>query len=194
MTTAMPDSPPRSGAPARALLRRWPTAFGVAFAAFVIGGLASGADLAPVLTASALIYLGAAALGRRAAAWPLFALTFVVIGAAGFTPWEDAATWVLLGLAALLAAYGLLRGAARPAGGLPLQAVGMAAFGGAAAAVLLVGGDVGAYLVAAGLLGHAAWDVHHHRADRVVVRSLAEFCFVLDTLIAVAMVVVTLRA
>ncbi|MCD0445094.1 hypothetical protein LO763_15870 [Glycomyces sp. A-F 0318] len=193
MTTAIPDSPPRSGDPARAVLRRWPTAFGIAFAAFVVWGLASGADLAPVLTASGLVYLASAALGRRGAAWPVFALTFVVIGAAGFTPWEDAATWVLIGLAALFAAYGLLRGAARPAEGLPLQAVGMAVFGGAAAVVLLVGGDLGAYLVAAGLLGHAAWDLHHHRADRVVVRSMAEFCLVLDVLIAVAMVVVALR-
>jgi hypothetical protein len=33
-------------------------------------------------------------------------------------------------------------------------------------------------VVAAGLLGHAAWDVYHHRAGRVVRRSLAEFCFV----------------
>jgi hypothetical protein len=46
-------------------------------------------------------------------------------------------------------------------------------------------------LVAAGLLGHAAWDAYHHRTDRVVVRSLAEFCLVLDTALAVAIVSVT---
>jgi hypothetical protein len=44
--------------------------------------------------------------------------------------------------------------------------------------------------VAAGLLGHAAWDVHHHRINRVV-RSLAEFCLVLDTALAAAIVIVT---
>jgi hypothetical protein len=43
----------------------------------------------------------------------------------------------------------------------------------------------------AGLLGHAAWDVHHHRTNRVVLRSLAEFCLVLDTALAVAIVIVT---
>lgn len=193
MTTATPESPPRTGGPVRAVLRRWPTAFGLAFAAFVSYDVASGADLAPILTASGLVYLGAAALQKRAAAWPVFALTFVIIGAAGFTPWEEAVTWVLIGLAVLFAAYGLLRGAARPAEGLPLQAIGMAVFGGAAVVVLLVGGDFGAYLVAAGLLGHAAWDVHHHRAERVVARSMAEFCFFLDTAIAIAIVVVTLN-
>jgi hypothetical protein len=194
MTTTTPASPPRSADPVRAAARRWPAVFGLAFAAFVAWDLASGAELAPILTASGLVYLGAAALQRRGAAWPLFALTFVVIGAARFTPWEEASTWVLLALAVLFAAYGLLRGAAHPAEGLPLQAIGMAVFGGAAAVVLLVGGDVGAYLVAAGLLGHAAWDAHHHRTERVVARSLAEFCFVLDTLIAVAMVAVALQS
>ncbi|SDD01048.1 hypothetical protein [Glycomyces harbinensis] len=193
MTTATPDSPARTGHPVRAVLRRWPAVFGAAFAAFVSYGLASGAELAPILTASGLVYLGAAALQKRGAAWPVFAVTFVVIGAADFTPWPDAPTWVLIALAVPFTVYGLLRGAARPAEGLPLQAIGMAVFGGAAAVVMLVGGDFGAYLVAAGLLGHAAWDVHHHRTGRVVVRSMAEFCFVLDTLIAVAMVVVALN-
>ncbi|HKO85266.1 MAG TPA: hypothetical protein VJ140_12080, partial [Actinomycetota bacterium] len=51
--------------------------------------------------------------------------------------------------------------------------------------------ELGAYLVAAGLLGHAAWDVYHHRTNRVVVRLLAEFCLVLDTALAVAIVIVT---
>lgn len=52
--------------------------------------------------------------------------------------------------------------------------------------------ELGADLVAAGLLGHAAWDVYHHRTNRVVVRSLAEFCrLALDTALAVAIVIVT---
>jgi hypothetical protein len=45
--------------------------------------------------------------------------------------------------------------------------------------------------VAAGLLGHAAWDLYHHRVNRVVTRSFAEFCLVLDTALAVAIVIVT---
>jgi hypothetical protein len=38
--------------------------------------------------------------------------------------------------------------------------------------------------VTAGLPGHAAWDVRHHRTNRVVVRSLAELCLALDTALA----------
>lgn len=175
------------------LLRFWPAAAGIAFGAFVAYDLAAGADLAPVLTASGLVYLGAAALRRPRAAWPVFWLTFVVIGAAGFTPWEDAATWVLLGIAAAFAVYGLVRGATRPFEEFPLQSLAMVAFGGAAVAVLVIGGDVAAYIVAAGLLGHAAWDVWHRRSGRVVVRSMTEFCMFLDVIAAVAMIVVTVN-
>jgi hypothetical protein len=32
---------------------------------------------------------------------------------------------------------------------------------------------------------------HHHRTNRVVVRSLAEFCLALETALAVAIVIVT---
>jgi hypothetical protein len=168
--------------------RWWPAAAGAAMAGFAGLDIAEdgGVGLAPVLAASAVIYLGAAALGRPRASWPLFFGSFVVLALA-----DDAATWVLFGGGALLAGYGLLRGTAR---GVPLQAVAMAGFGGAAALALAVSPDVGAYLVAAGLLGHAAWDVHHHRTGRVVARSLAEFCVVLDTLLAVAIVVATLVA
>ena len=54
----------------------------------------------------------------------------------------------------------------------------------------MLGGRAGAWPVAAGPLAHAARDLYHHRADRVVTRSMAEFCFVLDTLLAVGIVLV----
>ena len=175
----------------------WPTLAAIALAAFVAYDTSSGSELAPILAASGLVYLGAAALRKPRAAWPLFILTFVVIsasriasriGVAGFNP-----TWVLIGLAVLLLGYGLLNGAARPTGGLPLQTIAMVAVGAAAVIALTVGGDVGAYLVAAGLLGHAAWDVYHHRVNRVVARSMAEFCGVLDTLLSAAIVIAAAR-
>ncbi|GAA0952703.1 hypothetical protein [Virgisporangium aurantiacum] len=169
--------------------RYLPAAFGVAFAGLNIVGLAEGADLAPLLAASGFVYLGAAALRRPGTAWPMFWLTFVVIGISKAVGGPDS-VWVLLGLAALFAVYGLVRGAARDPGGLPLQAVAMAVVGAAAAVTLVVGGDLGGYLVAAGLLGHAGWDAYHHHTGTVVTRSMTEFCFVLDTLVAISMVVV----
>jgi hypothetical protein len=171
----------------------WPTLAGVALAGFIALGTSSGSELAPILAASGLVYLGAAALRKPAAAWPLFFLTFVVITAARIGVANFDATWVFLGLAAVFVAYGLLRGAARPIDGLPLQTIAMAAVGTTAAIALIANADVGAYLVAAGLLGHAGWDVYHHRANKVVPRSMAEFCCVLDTLLAAVVVVAAVR-
>jgi hypothetical protein len=180
-------------APPRARLQWWPTLVGIAFAAFVSYGLSNGVDLAPVLAASGFVYLGAAALQMRTAAWPLFLVTFVVIGlvssgVASFNP-----TWAIIVLGVLLAIYGLLRGAWRDRAGLPLQSIAMIGFGGAAALAQLIDPKLGAYLVALGLLAHAAWDAYHHRTGKVVVHSMAEFCFVLDVLVAIAIIVVTLR-
>jgi hypothetical protein len=167
----------------------WPTLAGIALAGFVALDTSSCSELAPILAASGLVYLGAAAFRKPSAAWPLFFGTFVVIAATKIWLATFDATWVFLGLAVLFAGYGLWHGAAHPIDGLPLQAIAMVGFGTAAAIALIVSGDVGAYLVAAGLFGHAAWDVYHYWVNKVVVRSMAEFCCVLDTLLAVAIVI-----
>ena len=177
--------------PQSVLRRRWPTLAGLGFAVLVAFDLASGVELAPVLAASAAIYLGAAALRRPAAAWPLFFATIVIITATRLADDRFEPTWVILAGAAAMGIYGLLRGAAHPGYRLPLQTMALLGFGAAAGAALMVNPDLGAYLVAAGLLGHAAWDAYHHRTNRVVVHSFAEFCLVLDTALAAAIVLVT---
>lgn len=175
--------------------RRWPTVAGVALAASLAvalwAGFAESADLAEVLTAAGVVYLGAAALRRRAAAWPLFAATFVLI-TVGFLVPAFEPIWWLLGLAVALAVVGLVGGALRPPWGLPLQALALVAVAAVAVAATRASGPWPGLLVGAGLLGHAAWDVYHHRTGRVVVRSMSEFCGVLDALLAVAVVVASL--
>lgn len=178
----------------RPLLRRWPTLAGIAFAALVAYDLTSGVELSSVLAASAVIYLGAAALRRPAAAWPMFFATVALITAAKVFDDSFEATWVVLGAGAVLVAYGVLRGALRPRHGLPLQTVALLGFGSAATLALLIDPEIGAYLVAVGLLGHAAWDLYHHRVNRVVARSLAEFCMWLDSALAVVIIIMTATA
>ncbi|MHA6622142.1 hypothetical protein [Pseudonocardia sp. DLS-67] len=170
--------------------RRWPALAGIAFAVLVSLGAASGVDQAPVLAAAATLYIGSAALQKPGAAWPLFFGSVVVITAARLLGFD--ATLAVLGCGVALGLYGLLRGVVRPGHGLPLQTVALLGFGAFAAVALLVNPGPGAYLVAAGLLGHAAWDLHHYRTHRVVSRSLAEFCLALDALLAVLIVVMTL--
>ena len=178
-------------------LQGWPSLVGIGFAIFValdmFRGRESGSQLAAIVAASALVYLGAAALQKPSAAWPVFFVTVVVIAAAKVGLIDFDATWVLLGLAGLFVGYGLLRGATHPTGGLPLQTIAMVVFGATAAIALFVNEIIGAFVVAAGLLAHASWDVYHHWTNKVVVRSMAEFCVVLDTLLAVAIVIVTVR-
>jgi hypothetical protein len=106
----------------------------------------------------------------------------------------DATTWILLGLGIPLAGYGLLRGALRPSFGLPLQTLALLGFGAVAVIALLLVPAAGAYLVALGLLAHAGWDAYHHRTNKVVARSYAEFCLVLDAALAVTIVAVTATA
>ena len=165
--------------------RRWPTLAGIAFAAATAYDLASGVDLAQIVAASALIYLGAAALGRQSAAWPLFLGSFVVIAIAKIAGFDGTA--VLLVLAIPLAGYAVVKHR-----DITLQGLAILAFGAVALTALVVNEHIGAYLVAAGLLGHTAWDIYHFRANRVVAQSLAEFCMVLDTLLALAIIVVEL--
>jgi hypothetical protein len=201
MTSTTPNRGRRTDVPpttlARTLggwLRRWPTLAALGLAGYtVLDDLSTGSDLAGIL---GCVWVGVPGRRRPQQARNGMAVVLgavAVIIATEQLVAESAPTWVLLGLAGLFVGYGLLRGAARPTEGLPLQTIAMIGVGLIAAITLLVGGEVGAYLVAAGLLGHAAWDVWHHRANRVVVRSLAEFCFVLDTLLAVAMVMVAVR-
>jgi len=174
--------------------RHWPALVGVGFAALVAFDLTAGADLAPVLAASAVVYIGAAALQNPRAAWPIFFVTVVIITVARLVDGRLNATWAFLGLGLGLLVYGLLTRAWQPPFGLPLQTVGLLVFGAAAAIALAISPDLGAYLVAAGLLGHTAWDTYHYRKKRVVVRSMAEFCMFLDAALAIAIVVLTLTS
>jgi hypothetical protein len=171
---------------------RWPMLIGIGTVVLLAVDGAEGTDQAEPLAAAALIYLAVAVLGKPSTAWPLFAGALVVIFVtqAAFGGDVDPA-WVLLGSSVPLLVYGLLSSAARSYQGFPPQAIAMVGFGVATAVALGLNDDVGAYLLAAGLLGHALWDAHLYRTNKWVVRSMTEFCFVLDALLAVVIVSVT---
>jgi hypothetical protein len=174
----------------------WPIAAGIIFATFVAfgSGPAEQTDIAPIVTASAFVYLGAAALQHRIAAWPLFFVSVVVI-----TIWfrvtglhSSWSSWALIATAAMPLAYGLIRPGLRPPASIPLQTAAMVVLAAVAIAAMHINTLWAGLLVGAGLLVHTAWDIYHYRTDRVVVRSMALFCAVLDTFLAVVVLVVTL--
>jgi hypothetical protein len=76
-------------------------------------------------------------------------------------------------------------------GGLPLQTVGMLAFGSIVLVALYVNPDLGGNLVAFALIGHAGWDAYHLLRNRVVPRSYAEFCIFVDLLLGAAILYMT---
>ncbi|SMH26651.1 hypothetical protein [Mesorhizobium australicum] len=166
------------------------------FAAFVafdlFSGKEHGGELASIVAASGLVYLAAAALEKPSASWLVFFGSVVVITVAKMGVISVDATWLLLAIAAAFLGYGVVHGTYRSAGGgLPLQTIAMIAFGAIAAIALYLDPTAGAYLVATGLFAHAVWDVYHHRVNKVVSRSMAEFCCVLDVALAGAIVIAT---
>ncbi|WP_433528836.1 hypothetical protein ACQPYA_21180 [Micromonospora sp. CA-263727] len=175
----------------RKLLRRWPAALGVLVAVGTLLGISHGGQVASVVAASGFVYLAAAATGRPGAAWPAFGVTFVLVGLGLAPTGFDPVPWICVA-AVGLAIFGSVRVGPRPAWSLPLQSVAMLVLG--AAALLAVSADhlAGGIIVSVALFAHAAWDAWHHHTGRVVVRSLAEFCGVLDVLVGAGVLVVTL--
>ncbi|MEV4622667.1 hypothetical protein AB0J74_28635 [Asanoa sp. NPDC049573] len=163
---------------------RWPTLLAIPVVLGSLYGLDDVRGLAFLLVLSPLAYLVPASFNRPGITWPA-----VLVGAFAVGP---------LRLSGLNPAYALLValvvfvviGTARRAPGFGIQAVAAALFAGLAVIAIEAGSPtVGGLLIAIGLLAHAGWDAYHHRADRVVPRSYAEWCFVVDVILGVAAIV-----
>jgi hypothetical protein len=174
----------------------WAALAGIVFALVLVvepGPL----EVAPsaILAAATVIYVGAAAVGSRRSVWAWFLATGVPITIDQLTDGAVDATAVLLGAAAVLLLLGAVRRlghAATHPSLIPVQLAAAVGFGGLAAAGALIDARTGAVLVAAGLLGHAAWDWHHFRIREVVARPYAMFCLTLDATLAAGVLVTTL--
>jgi hypothetical protein len=171
--------------------RRWPTIAGIAVGlVFPVGVLIGTRDetprgLATVLMLLPLLYLVIAALGRRNWTWPIVigsVPVLVLLSLQNIV--EPAIVLTAIALAAVMwgAGHGLHR-----THDFRLQIIGMIAFGGLAWIGLKIDVDVAKYVVAAGWLAHAAWDWVHLSRDRVVDRTYAECCAIIDLLAAVGL-------
>ncbi|AKU18265.1 hypothetical protein [Luteipulveratus mongoliensis] len=163
------------------IVRRWPTWLAVAMCALTWGGEAS--DLAGPLVLLPIAYVVVAAARARPATWA-FEITliaaYIVLQVVGAP--QPEVMMVAFGVVAL--SVGLLRGHAHDRRVLMVQGAGLALFAGAAFAALHVDSDLALWIVAGGWLAHGAWDAVHLRADAVVSRTYAEWCGVVDVLIA----------
>jgi hypothetical protein len=169
------------------LWSRWPTAAGVALAAFVVtsdSALDSAAELVPLL---ALEYLLVAKLGRREATWPVIAGLSVVIAVVMVLDVVPLPT-VVAAIAVIVLVWSAVDRQLFRSGEFRLQALGMVGFGALTLMALAVEPDVARYIVAAAWLLHGVWDFVHLWRDKVVSRSYAEWCGVADVLVAFGLV------
>ncbi|GIH93792.1 hypothetical protein ACFFMN_16430 [Planobispora siamensis] len=164
---------------------RWPTAVAIGLTLLTLSGGDPGNEvmsLAQVLPALPLLYLVVAKLGRPALSWPLLGVGMVIIVGARLLDLVAPST-ILLILALVVLVWGVIDEHSRRSGEFRLQAIGMIGFGALALAGLALDPEVGRYVVGAGWLLHGVWDFVHLRRGRVVARSYAEWCGVLDVLI-----------
>ncbi|MGY1682391.1 hypothetical protein [Geodermatophilus sp. SYSU D01176] len=100
--------------------------------------------------------------------------------------------WCVLLAAVIYLTWGTARGDLGDRRLLTAQTAAVLGFGAVAIAAAAVDPGVARYVLAAGWLAHAAWDVAHHRIGRVVPRWYAETCLVADLSIATALLTVGL--
>ena len=175
-----------------AIKHRWPTWLAIAVTVLTAGGDSSGGGslegFSDALLIFALNYLALAVLQRRQATWVVATVVIAALVALRFQDWVDPSV-VLLGAALAFVLWGAVRGQLWRPGALMLETAGMLLFAVLALAALSVDRELGRYVLAAGWLGHAAGDFAHYRADKVVSRSFAEWCAVVDFLGGVAILV-----
>ena len=167
------------------LKHRWPTVLGIAVAALTVFDLQGGTELVALTMLMPVVYLGAAALDRRWFAWVVLlagVAVLVVIPASS----QVVPSMIFLLAALVFLVVGVARRQLRKPGGLALQTVGVLAFGSTVLVALYVDPEMGGYLVAFALIGHAGWDAYHYLRNRVVARSYAEWCAVVDLLLGAA--------
>jgi hypothetical protein len=100
--------------------------------------------------------------------------------------------WCVLLAAVIYLTWGTARGDLGDRRLLTAQTAAVLGFGATALAAVAVDPDAARYVLAAGWLAHATWDVVHHRLGRVVPRWYAETCLVADVTLAAALLTVGL--
>jgi hypothetical protein len=150
------------------------------------GGNESAEAVAPLWDALILMQLGylvVAKLRRRWASWPVIVAGFAtIITLRALDVIAPSAVFAAVALVVLV--WGAVDGQLRRSGMLRVQVLGMLGFGALALVGLVVDPDLGRYLVATGLFMHGVWDFVHLKLDKVVARSHAEWCGVVDIILA----------
>jgi uncharacterized membrane protein YhaH (DUF805 family) len=180
--------------PAAFAARRWPTLLAAALSVPQI--LAGSSDLAgsvgsygQALLLLPLLYLIVNQIGDARATWPvLLAGVALMVGLRLQSLVSPVLVFVTI--AAVLLAWGTVRGTPHGRTTFNIQAAGTLAFLTLGLAGLAVDPEIGVYLIAAGWFFHGVWDFVHLRLNKVVSRTFAECCGVIDVLVAVELLLI----
>lgn len=167
------------------VISRWPSALGLLA---LLANLASGADphvTAMIIIIAATCYLGAAVLGSQRSVWVMVIVASAAVVLAKLTGLDPTATLIVIGIG--LSVFGLIRAAGTHRRAIVVQTVGFLGYTAIGLAAMMSGTTWTICLAAIAAIGHTAWDVAHFVRNKVVSRSLAEACFVLDLGLAVAL-------
>ncbi|TRY17517.1 hypothetical protein FOJ82_12260 [Tessaracoccus rhinocerotis] len=169
------------------MMARWPAALGLLA---LLANLADGADphvTAMIIIIAATCYLGAAVLGSRRSVWVMVVATSAVVVLASVAGLDPTAALIAMGIG--LAVFGLISAKGSRRRDVGVQALGFLCYTAVGVAAMMSAPVPTIYLAATAAIGHTLWDVVHFIRDKVVTRSLAEACFVLDLGLAVALLV-----
>jgi hypothetical protein len=170
-----------------AVLRRWPTLLALGMTVATLGGgdpeeIVQGYGEA--LFALPILYLVVAKLQRRRASWPVLIIGLTTIVALRLVD-VVAPSVVFVAVALAVLVWSVVGDQGDEPGTLRVEALGMIGFVVLTVVGLAVDVELGRYVVAAGWFLHGVWDFVHLRLDKVVARSYAEWCGVIDILVAV---------
>jgi len=182
-----PDAPGQKRSIWHHLLRRWPSGLGLLALLF---NLTNGADAhvtAMIIIIASMCYLAVSAIGSRRSGWIMVGAAGVAVVLARITGLDPTATLLVMGVG--FAVFGFLRGAAIDRRELLAQTLAFLGFSAIALTAMMVTPIAALFLAALAAVGHAAWDVVYIIRNKIVPRSLAEACFVLDLGLGIALLV-----
>lgn len=171
----------------------WPVALALAMTVLNWGGNESDEAmrmLSQALLLLPLLYVVVAKLRRREASWPT--LVVLLVAFAGLRALDVIPPAAVFGTISLLVLmWGAVDGQLLRSGEFQVQALGLAGFGALSLIGLIIEPDAGRYLVATGWVLHGVWDVVYILRDKVVARTWALWCAVIDVGIGVQLVIAT---
>jgi hypothetical protein len=190
----MTDTP----VPARvSLTQRWPTGLALVSAVAAIVLLDHTVEqFGPLVVTMAGIYVMTYALGPPLTVWPSFVALSIVFGVLRALDDLDALpvdpAVVMTAVVVLLWLWTVLRRRFTDGSTFRLQTAGLVGFGAVTLVCAAIAPQWGLALAGVGWLAHGAWDAYHFATNKVVHRTYAEFCGVIDVVVGPALIVAAL--